>query len=677
MLPGFLLALGVVVWVVGVARRPRRLPLWAPFEALIPAGTALRLRLALRRRRRAASSPPRCGWRRRSPSSSSTGRPPAVQPVVARQRPRRRHAALLQVGAVLGSSPSALSLLVGPQPARRTTPPPSSVRDASTRGNVPPDRQPPRRDPGPAARAVRHRAVQRDVERSGPTGASPRSTSSTATCGRRGVPSAGRRRARGSVRGARGLAPRSPRRFEITGPVDDLGPGGLRGPGRSRSATPTCAGSRSPRRSSSSTDHPTSDGLDYEVTSAVPDLRGRRPRAPPTGHIPDDVRDAQPRPARRSSRRRVTDEARRVVAGRRRRRTTRPAPCRTTSATATSPTRSTAPSGHSDTAIESFLFDTRTGYCEQFAGTYAAMARAVGLPARVAVGFTPGEPDPLAPGALHRAGRARPRLARGVHRRRRLGRLRAHARTRGAPGAEAYTGRARGAGHRRARRPSRSVSRNPGPQFPTEHGAGGRARARSTTTLPLDPARRRERRRRRAGRRGRRRPGSSCGTWAGSSSACSALAVARLLAVAVRGRRRAGAARRLRRRIRATISRGQGQGGVGRGRRAVEVLGRDAPPAETPLEFARRLGAAIDGDGRPRPLAAGVEQADFAPTGVTDDEAAEAAELSHGSRPRCAHQTTARQRLLAAADPRPPERRRPPPTGRGPRGPRIQIRAEA
>jgi hypothetical protein len=32
----------------------------------------------------------------------------------------------------------------------------------------------------------------------------------------------------------------------------------------------------------------------------------------------------------------------------------------------------------------------RKGYCEQFAGTFAAMARSVGLPARVVVGFTPG-----------------------------------------------------------------------------------------------------------------------------------------------------------------------------------------------------------------------------------------------------------------------------------------------
>ena len=50
--------------------------------------------------------------------------------------------------------------------------------------------------------------------------------------------------------------------------------------------------------------------------------------------------------------------------------------------------------GHSGQDLERFLFETRTGYCEQFAGAYAAMARAVGLPTRVAVGFTPGEPGP-------------------------------------------------------------------------------------------------------------------------------------------------------------------------------------------------------------------------------------------------------------------------------------------
>ncbi len=50
----------------------------------------------------------------------------------------------------------------------------------------------------------------------------------------------------------------------------------------------------------------------------------------------------------------------------------------------------TVRAGHDENAIRSFL-EARRGYCEQFAGTYAAFARSVGLPARVAVGFTPGE----------------------------------------------------------------------------------------------------------------------------------------------------------------------------------------------------------------------------------------------------------------------------------------------
>ncbi|WP_419929114.1 transglutaminaseTgpA domain-containing protein [Candidatus Poriferisocius sp.] len=52
--------------------------------------------------------------------------------------------------------------------------------------------------------------------------------------------------------------------------------------------------------------------------------------------------------------------------------------------------------GHSGNRIEEFL-SIRRGYCEQFAGTFAAMARSVGLPARVAVGFTVGEADPVDP----------------------------------------------------------------------------------------------------------------------------------------------------------------------------------------------------------------------------------------------------------------------------------------
>ena len=51
-------------------------------------------------------------------------------------------------------------------------------------------------------------------------------------------------------------------------------------------------------------------------------------------------------------------------------------------------------SGHGNNAIENFLRD-RVGYCEQFAGTYAAMMRTLGIPSRVAVGFTSGtQTDP-------------------------------------------------------------------------------------------------------------------------------------------------------------------------------------------------------------------------------------------------------------------------------------------
>ncbi len=42
--------------------------------------------------------------------------------------------------------------------------------------------------------------------------------------------------------------------------------------------------------------------------------------------------------------------------------------------------------------LRRFLLEVRKGYCEQFAAAMAAMARAVGIPSRVAVGFTSGVP---------------------------------------------------------------------------------------------------------------------------------------------------------------------------------------------------------------------------------------------------------------------------------------------
>ncbi len=46
--------------------------------------------------------------------------------------------------------------------------------------------------------------------------------------------------------------------------------------------------------------------------------------------------------------------------------------------------------GESNNAMINFL-SIRKGYCEQFSGTFAAMARSLGLPTRVVVGFTPGQ----------------------------------------------------------------------------------------------------------------------------------------------------------------------------------------------------------------------------------------------------------------------------------------------
>lgn len=49
------------------------------------------------------------------------------------------------------------------------------------------------------------------------------------------------------------------------------------------------------------------------------------------------------------------------------------------------------PDGAGEDRLVQFLFEDRAGYCEQFAAAFAAMARQVGIPSRVAVGFTEGD----------------------------------------------------------------------------------------------------------------------------------------------------------------------------------------------------------------------------------------------------------------------------------------------
>lgn len=184
------------------------------------------------------------------------------------------------------------------------------------------------------------------------------------------------------------------------------------------------------------TDIESSDGAEYLVTSAIPSFSPETLRAAPDTDDADLVDRFTELPDNFSPT--ATQTARDVTAGR---------------ASAYDQARALqdwfrtgggftysleVPRGHDLSAIDAFL-ESRVGYCEQFAGTFAAMARSLGIPARVAVGFTPGEADAADP-ELYRV--------RGEH---------AHAWPevyfeglgwvpfeptpgRGAPGAEAWTG---------------------------------------------------------------------------------------------------------------------------------------------------------------------------------------------------------------------------------------------
>lgn len=49
------------------------------------------------------------------------------------------------------------------------------------------------------------------------------------------------------------------------------------------------------------------------------------------------------------------------------------------------------PGSTSEAAMAEFLTETKAGFCQQFSSTMAVMLRSLGIPARLAVGFTPGE----------------------------------------------------------------------------------------------------------------------------------------------------------------------------------------------------------------------------------------------------------------------------------------------
>lgn len=140
-----------------------------------------------------------------------------------------------------------------------------------------------------------------------------------------------------------------------------------------------------PDSASLATDKATSDGLRYTVESSLPRLTAEE-LAPVTSAVPPGVAERYlALPANISTRVRRTAQQ---VAG------TQSSPYGKAKALqdwfrANFTYNLQVAPGHDERAMDQFLTQ-REGYCEQFAGTYAAMARLLGLPARVAVGFTSG-----------------------------------------------------------------------------------------------------------------------------------------------------------------------------------------------------------------------------------------------------------------------------------------------
>ena len=163
----------------------------------------------------------------------------------------------------------------------------------------------------------------------------------------------------------------------------------------------------------------------HGVARPVPDRRRPSASRPPTscgptrstpggtltetGDLPDEV----------------VQVAQQVTARCDHRRSTRPTRCARTSPTrrTASSTRSTVPQGDSGDQLVDFL-NNKQGYCEQYASAMAIMLRAIGVPARVAIGFTQGMQQTRR--QLSDQQQRRPRLGRGALRQRRLGPVRPH-----------------------------------------------------------------------------------------------------------------------------------------------------------------------------------------------------------------------------------------------------------
>jgi transglutaminase-like putative cysteine protease len=259
--------------------------------------------------------------------------------------------------------------------------------------------------------------------------------------------------------------------------------------------------------------------------------------------------------------------------------------------------------GHSGDAMREFL-RIRRGYCEQFAGTFATMARSLGIPARVAVGFTSGTRRP--DGRYQVVGRN------------------AHSwgeiwfdgigwvlfeptPGRGAPGAENYTGapesQGSDVGDDGATQPGAQPNADIEPTQTTAATAGGTG----TTVSPVDS------------------------NTAGRSPSVPMLPIALVALVALGWAWFALAPRLAARRHRPPSDEPPARV-THAWHRAVEALvrsGAPSPGGSTPTEYARVLEYSYSIDGRAtRELAKAVTTATFSPTGVDDGVATRSEVLS-------------------------------------------------
>ena len=287
--------------------------------------------------------------------------------------------------------------------------------------------------------------------------------------------------------------------------------------------------------------------------------------------------------------------------------------------------------GHGEDDLERFLLQTRAGYCEQFAGAYAAMARAVGLPSRVAVGFTPGELE--ADGTYHvrgSHGHAWPEVWLGA-----AGWVPFEPTPgRGIPGGEDYTGV-----------PEQQSGPDGDQTAPTTTTTSTTVAAGAPTTAP--PSRSLEE------QGGGDGEGASSSPWPGrlawAAGAVVALAGLWVLLVVT-----ATWLRRWRRRQAPRTTSGRVLVAWDEVGEALAAAGVARLPAETPLEYADRAGATVGVD--PQLLRALAERATEAgwADGAVDEGAAEGAVAAAAALERGVRATrTPRERLSAAVDPRP------------------------